>query len=362
MRYFENRLKLGVGALGLFAAVLLFLFIGGIPSYAAVSTSTSDAVTGVVLSESELYIINSGYDDAADCTATLELSNTSYTMSASNTTFSVTSSNASVVIASATLEENVITLTSYTPGTTTLTITVGDSVFCVDLTVADATMSDTKLMAVGGSSSLYVTANSGSSDYTLSDSLIKWYSSDTSVVTVDSNGNLKAKKKGNAIVYAVVGDVHLGCAVSVTSAKKVKAIKKAISIVSVSSYSQARRMSKGYYDCSSLVFRAYKNAGLTVVSKRISYAPVAATIAKWLICTKHHKKMKLTTSGIQSMKYYAGDLGFQTGASNGRYLGIYHVEIFRGYAYMGYENGKAVLEPCWANRYTGYRTKIIVHF
>ena len=55
------------------------------------------------------------------------------------------------------------------------------------------------------------------------------------------------------------------------------------------------------------------------------------------------------------MKLNPGDLMFETGADNGRYLGIYHVEMFTGYvvAYYG-SDGKPVLYETWGARPDGY--------
>ena len=57
----------------------------------------------------------------------------------------------------------------------------------------------------------------------------------------------------------------------------------------------------------------------------------------------------------QTLKFKAGDLMFKTGASNGRYKGIYHVEMIIGYEFYGWDqNNKPVLLVKWANRPDGY--------
>ena len=71
----------------------------------------------------------------------------------------------------------------------------------------------------------------------------------------------------------------------------------------------------------------------------------------------HHKKVsgKMTEGPIQKMKFRAGDLIFKPGAKNGRYKGVYHVEMFTGYRVTGFTSkGKPVLSTEWANRTTGY--------
>ena len=120
-------------------------------------------------------------------------------------------------------------------------------------------------------------------------------------------------------------------------------------------------MQSGYYDCSSLVWRAYKKAGVTVV-KNTGWAPVAADIGRWLIVTKNRDYWKMTYNRVIKFKFKPGDLGFQTGSSNGRYKGIYHVEMFAGYEYEGYSGDTAVVGPIWANRYPWYTTSIVVSF
>lgn len=55
------------------------------------------------------------------------------------------------------------------------------------------------------------------------------------------------------------------------------------------------------------------------------------------------------------MKLRPGDLLFKTGEKNGRYKGIYHVEMFVGYSVSYFdESGKPVLSEMWAARPVGY--------
>lgn len=86
-----------------------------------------------------------------------------------------------------------------------------------------------------------------------------------------------------------------------------------------------------------------------------SYAPVAANIAKW--CARHKKMVtkSYTWNQIQEMKLRPGDLLFKTGQKNGRYKGIYHVEMFVGYAVSHYDEfGEPVLTERWAAREEDY--------
>jgi cell wall-associated NlpC family hydrolase len=185
---------------------------------------------------------------------------------------------------------------------------------------------------------------------------VKWSSTNPKVVKVSSGGKVTAKKNGNAVIKAVLstdqGEFTLGCAVSVVTQKRYKAIKKAIRIVKTSTYSQPKRMQNGYYDCSSLVWRAYKYAGISLMSS--SYAPVAAELGKWIVQKKKKVKGGLSESNVQGMKLHAGDLMFETGLNNGRYKGIYHVEMITGYTCIGFgSDGKPELLLTWASRPDG---------
>lgn len=182
----------------------------------------------------------------------------------------------------------------------------------------------------------------------------EWTSSDPKVVSVSKNGKIKCRKKGNAIITASFGGCKVGCAVSVVSPKMLKVIKYATYMGKNWKYSKPKRMSSGYYDCSSLVWKAYKKAGKYIGNAK-SYAPVAADIGKW--SQKNGKTMakSYTPKQIDNMKFNPGDLAFRTGADNGRYKGIYHVEMFTGYAFSYYdEKGNAHLNELWAARPEGY--------
>ena len=112
-------------------------------------------------------------------------------------------------------------------------------------------------------------------------------------------------------------------------------------------------MQKGYYDCSSLTWTAYKQAGISFGNSY--YAPVAADQAKWCVQKKQNIKGGLSTSNIRNMRLNAGDLMFEEGENNGRYRNIYHVEMIRGYVCYGFdEKEKPILGIAWANRPDDY--------
>lgn len=175
-----------------------------------------------------------------------------------------------------------------------------------------------------------------------------WKTFNKKIATVSKKGVVKAVKCGNTVVYTEVDGQKIGCAVSVVTAKRKKVIQAAKRIAK-GTYSQPKRMLKRYYDCSSLVWRAYRNEGKYFGDR--SYAPVAADIARW--CFARHKRLKggLNNKNLQSMKPTAGSMIFLPGAKNGRYMGIYHVEMFVGYYCGGFTaKGKPILGSLWAAR------------
>ncbi len=179
-----------------------------------------------------------------------------------------------------------------------------------------------------------------------------WKSDNPRVARVSAKGKVTAKKTGVAVVYATLGGAQYGCAVSVVNKAKKKVVDTAKRIGRNWEYSQKLRMSKGYYDCSSLVWRSYHAVGFNFGNP--GYAPVAADLGKW--CVSHNKMIKggLSSVNTRKRKYLPGDIMFETGESNGRYRGIYHVEMIVGYRCKSMYNGNAALSVCWAARGDDY--------
>ena len=74
-------------------------------------------------------------------------------------------------------------------------------------------------------------------------------------------------------------------------------------------------------------------------------------------CAQKKRMVKggLSVKNIDSMKINAGDILFRTGDNNGRYKGIYHVEMIVGYTCYGFDsNGKPMLSLKYAARADGY--------
>ncbi|MDD4372171.1 MAG: NlpC/P60 family protein [Anaerostipes sp.] len=112
-------------------------------------------------------------------------------------------------------------------------------------------------------------------------------------------------------------------------------------------YSQEQRTSGTAYDCSSLAYYAWKEAGVDR-SHGANYPPTAAEGARMA-----KNSGKCVESGDASgFSLKPGDLIYYGGSDNGRYLGIYHVAIYVG-------NGKAVeaLNTKYGVVYQTLRTK-----
>lgn len=156
-------------------------------------------------------------------------------------------------------------------------------------------------------------------------SSLTYTSGDKSVATVSKKGVVTAKRSGKTwIVVKADGQVYI-CLVEIVPPAVYNARNTAYSIMYSSTYSQARRMSPGFYDCSSLVFRAYgKDVGL--LGGSASWAPTAAAMAAHLGNTG-----KVIAYGpVDVSVLLPGDLIFYGNSGNGRYLGINHVSMYYG--------------------------------
>lgn len=260
-----------------------------------------------------------------------------------NVSMQYTSSNQSMGV-SCVMTGNKIEISAWTAGKTTITITLNDKTFTYNLVVKKVSIStDSVLLSKGKTKKLKVKG---------ADHEVKWSSGNRKIATVSKSGVVKAKKTGNVVITAKVEGGYIGCVVSVVSPQLKKVVTYAKKIGKTWKYSQPKRMQKGYYDCSSLVWRSYAKYGKKVASK--TYAPVAADMGKWCVSKKKRIKGGLSYKNITKMKLRPGDLIFETGWPNGRYKGIYHVEMFAGYAVRGYNDGKPIIVHLWANRPAGY--------
>ncbi len=178
-------------------------------------------------------------------------------------------------------------LKAYGTGTATVTIILNGKTFYVSMKVKEVKIKKTSALIVKKKKlKLAVKGYPGK---------IKWASTNKKAATVSSKGTVKAKRTGNAVIYAKIGKHKVGCAVSVVTSKMKKVINKAKKIAKTCKYSQAKRMKAKYYDCSSLVWKSYRTVGKTFGNKH--YAPVAADLAKW--CKKKEKNYKRRRQRIQ---------------------------------------------------------------
>jgi hypothetical protein len=161
------------------------------------------------------------------------------------------------------------------------------------------------------------------------DTKVKWKSSNKKVATVNQKGVVLGKGSGHCTITASFNGCSITYEVGVASKTAVKAVYYAIKHFG-SIYSQAERMAVGKYDCSSYIYRAYKDAGKTLGTSS-SWAPTAADLAKW--CNEKGYVLYTETQTVDVSKLRPGDLIFETGENNGRYKGIYHVDLYVGNGY-----------------------------
>ena len=157
-----------------------------------------------------------------------------------------------------------------------------------------------------------------------------WAVSDKKVASVTSKGKVKTKKTGSATVTCTVDGATVTYYLAVASKQKTKVMRYGYSKVGKKKYSQARRMSANYFDCSSFVYRCYRAAGRYLAYKD-SWAPVAASIGKYY--TQKGKRIKASGKYYNLKKLKPGDLvcwGGSKAKRNGRYKRIYHISLYIG--------------------------------
>jgi cell wall-associated NlpC family hydrolase len=267
------------------------------------------------------------------------------------TEVSVTSSS-SKYSATASIAENRVDLyiSGKKEGSTTLTITIEGKAFTVSVQMKKVGISKTTLL-IGKkkSQTLKITGYSGE---------VTWISKNSKIATVSKNGKVTGKKYGNTVVIAKIGDQYLGCAVSVVTPKLVKVCARAEYIGRNWKYSQAKRTQKGYYDCSALVWKAYKQyAKINFGSS--SYPGTTATESAWCKSHKRVLKGKFKLSMVTKMKLRPGDIVFKSKSKKNKYSTTYHVEMITGYTctYVDSE-GNPTIAVRWGARESGYEYQI----
>ena len=309
----------------------------------AVQKNLAD-VTSVTLSQNRLNAKRTkigAYDNEVtsfkiDVNSKIELSETT------NADISVVSSNTDMKVA-AYLEKNVLTIDIYNTGMSTLTVYINGRKFNLSVNVIDNEISSTSVViSEGGTHQLKIRGEGAGR--------IEWSSVNPDIAEVDANGKIIGKTKGNTLIMAKVNGKNFGCVVSVTSEIRKNVVEWARAYSLKSRYSQSRRMEEGYYDCSSLAWRAYNKFGFNIMST--NYAPTAAAMGQFYDKNGRIVEGGLSDENVNKMVFEPGDLFFMEGAANnGRYRNVYHVEIISGYTFGGFnKSGKPIIGIEFANR------------
>lgn len=252
------------------------------------------------------------------------------------------------VTARASLSENVLHLLVHGDKkcTTKLTVSIGGKKFEIKISLKPVKISASSLLLEKGKTKKLKIAGCSQG--------ITWSSSNKKIATVSKDGVVKGKKIGNVVITAKIGNNPIGCAVSITTKPLKKVCERATYIGTHWTYSQAKRTQNGYYDCSALVWKAYKEcAGVTFGNA--GYPGTTRTESAW--CRDHGRMIKggYTYKKVQKMQLNPGDLVFKSNSSKDPYNTTYHVEMFTGYICLGYDSkGKAVVTSLWASREAGY--------
>lgn len=206
-------------------------------------------------------------------------------------------------------------------GSTVLTAKVDGKTLRCKVYVSDPKLSsDYFASAPGGSGRIALTGLSAKSQ-------VSYRSSNEGVAAVDASGAFTVRNGGRALITVVADGKELQYLIECASQTALNACAEGKAIMDRSTYSQPLRMTEGYYDCSSLVFRAYgRNSRLIGGS---SWAPTAADMAKHMANTG--KVLYWGPAKIEDLR--PGDLIFYGNNGNGRYLGIYHVSMYYGNGY-----------------------------
>ncbi len=167
----------------------------------------------------------------------------------------------------------------------------------------------------------------------------QWATTNSKVATVNSAGKVTGKGVGRCYIraYSKTGD-YLEYLVECTYKGAYQAVLNGFNDMlkgdngKIIQYSQPKRMSKGYRDCSSFVSRCYYD---TTLSRKIlkignikgNYASTAADQAKWL----NSKDKKVADGLVDKKNLLPGDCIYTRGSSdNGRWRKIYHTVLYVG--------------------------------
>lgn len=204
-------------------------------------------------------------------------------------------------------------------GTTEVVAEVGETEVTGEVVITNPTLEDSSgIIAKNETTTVQVNGISEESQASVS-------YNHSAVTASISNGTLriKPKKVGFTTVSVEVDGKTTSYTATVTTRTALKAIAKARKAKG-SRYSQPKRMRKGYYDCSSLIWRIYKPYKVYFGKKK--YAPTAAMEAKNM---KKNKKV-VSYKRVKASKLLPGDVIFYSYTRNGRYRNISHVALYIG--------------------------------
>lgn len=255
----------------------------------------------------------------------------------------VTSSNSKVADAYYNYGDSSIAVSAYKKGSAVITVVVTRYFYSYDddgsdyeqtftlqlnVKVIDIKIAATKsvyssiTMYKGESAQIKVTGNEGLK--------VSFVSKNKKVATVTSSGKVKAKGYGNGNIEIRIGDNTVSYPVSVGSKKGVKAARWAMKYAGKVKYLNAKRMSKGYFDCSSLTGRAYRSQGM-LLGGTSGWSSTAAGQALW--CVRNNHVLFMNEKDVDPDQMRPGDLLFyKTGYAglNPEYRHIDHVAIYLG--------------------------------
>lgn len=236
-------------------------------------------------------------------------------------------------------------------GEDVLTVTINEKDFLFRVNIEEKGLNETTVvLAVGDSYQLKLKG--------FEDSPLIWSSDREEVAKISKKGKVTALSEGSSVITVNVDGETFAAVISVTSQLKKEVVNYTRNYSSGSKYSQPKRMQEGFYDCSSLVWRAYKKFGHIILIDY--YAPVAAAMGKYYEKNKKVIEGGVTRENIEKRAFMPGDLLFVEGKRNNRrYRNIDHVEMIYGYSIEGIDaEGKPILGILYANNqqynFTGF--------
>jgi uncharacterized protein YjdB len=180
-------------------------------------------------------------------------------------------------------------------------------------------------------------------------SIKKWKSTNTKIATISKSAKksvtVKAKSIGRCYIRGYINNNdYIECLVEVTYKGAYQAVSNGFKdylkgdynkTSKPIKYSQSKRMSKGYRDCSSFVSRCYYDTTLNrkiykIGSIKGNYASTAADQAKWL----NANGKKVADKYVDSSKLLPGDTIYRGGSDKKRWRGIYHAILYVGNGYV----------------------------